>query len=62
MEILEQYCDTMVQNEQGMEPFGDFLGDFGSIRQLLHPWLERNMPVYGLAATIPCGYGMKKNC
>lgn len=50
LETLEQYCDTIAKNEKGMEPFGDFTGDYGFIRELLHPWLDRNMPVYGLAA------------
>lgn len=56
IETMEKYLDAIVKNERGMVALAETLAQnqFSQITSLtaemLHPWLDRNMPQYGMAA------------
>ncbi len=59
IETMEAYFDAIKKYEKEMIPLGDYCSDCGNIRQLLHPWLDKNMPYYGLVADNLNPSGMK---
>ena len=56
LETMEAYLDAIKKNEKGMMPLmesvsgEDFAPATSIVAEMLHPWLDRGMPKYGLAA------------
>jgi putative aldouronate transport system substrate-binding protein len=56
IETMEKYLEAIAKNEKGMVPLAEGLNanQFAAVwsitAEMLHPWLDRNMPQYGLVA------------